>query len=368
MAVYMRNLFLNWYSRWRGYCIIPYLMFILFLWYGNNPVFFEKKFYLNEIFSLIGFFLFILNPIVYKKEDYIYNCVMAVLFIFFTYAVLSLMIYENFYGYLRHLVLVYSIFSFFLGMKFYHVLSNIDKWDLLFLSALFPSSQFYRTSYAVSLPWYISKYEKSFHWYSLVLIILIIVGVRFYYGGATPVAVALFLGILFVMNQKIKKLAAVCLMGAIVAFFVYMKPYLSLLLQDPYRIHDILHLNPLFTIDGNATTRFFLWSYLFHKIFLKNLLGIGLGTPLFPHDFLWEDMRIWIRNDPYLEYTLGAHNSFLTVLARFGIPGLLPFMVLYWKLITDFIKDRAKNRTSYLFFFYCSFFIATICAALNVVL
>ena len=99
-----------------------YFLFILFTWYATNPGFLERRFFVNELLSLFGFFCFLANPVIYKKNDYIYNNVISIIVIFSMYALLSLFFYQNLYGYLRHLVIIYSIFSFFLGMKFFNVL------------------------------------------------------------------------------------------------------------------------------------------------------------------------------------------------------------------------------------------------------
>jgi len=56
IASYVRSLNLFCYG-----CVI------LFLWYGNSPILVEKKLFANELFSLIGFYLFICNPVFTEK-------------------------------------------------------------------------------------------------------------------------------------------------------------------------------------------------------------------------------------------------------------------------------------------------------------
>ena len=317
---------------------------------------------------MIGFFVLLSHPVIYKRNDYIYNTVFVILFIFSAYALISLMVFENLYGYLRNTVVVYSIFSFFLGTKLYSILAYVNNKDLLFLSALFPSASFYRTGYAASLPIYLSKYLKSFNGFSLLIIIVIILIVKLYFGGTTSIAVILLLFLLQLMTKKTKAMIYILSIGILIAFLIFMKPYLDLLVaNNNINRYQILNMYPILNIDGNALTRFFFWAYIFFEIFLKNLFGIGLGTTLFPHDFILRNMRLVIR-DPHLEYTLGAHNSFFTIMARFGIIGLLPFIFLYMQLINDFIKDKETRKYSRIFFFYYAFFIITGCAMLNVVL
>jgi len=358
-----------------------YSLFILFIWYAIIHGYLERRFFVNEIFSLFGFFVFLSNPVIYKKNDYIYNNVIIILFIFSMYAFISVFFFQNLYGYLRNLVIVYSVFSFFLGMKFFNALLRIKKKDFLFLSPpiataflstmSFQSIAFinalHRTSYAITLPLYLTKYTKSFKWIFLIILILIMLGVRQLIGGSTPIFVVLLLILISILDKK-KAVIMLMILLIISGYFLnYMKPYLYFLLRDGVTIYDIPALSFLFRVDGNTTTRFFVWSYLIHEVFINNIFGIGLGTELLPKDYIWNHLLLWIR-DPYIEYTIGAHNSFLTILIRFGVLGLLPFIALYWKLITDFIDDKKNRKNNMLMYFYFTFFIITGVALPNVVM
>ena len=358
--------YLSYLKRYNYMCFI----FIIFLWYGNHPEFIEKKFFINELLSLIGFFIFFSKPIIYKKNDYIYNTVILTLFIFIIYAVCSLMIFKSFYGYLRNTSTVYSIFSFFIGIKLYRILPNIYNKDMLFIGALLPGGSFYRTSYAASLPIYLSKYLKSFNGFSLFLIIVVMLSVRLnpYWGGSTSIAIILLLLMLQLLTKRTKMIFYIVSVVMVTTLLVVLKPYLDLmLLDDRIRIDNIQEMNPLFTIDGNTTTRLFIWGYLVFEVFLNNLFGIGLGTTIIPKSITWYKLHMFI-HDPYLEYTLGAHNSFLTILVRFGIIGFLPFIILYNRLFNDFITAKESKENNEILFFYYSFFIISGCALINVVL
>jgi len=345
-----------------------YCLLILFLWYGNHPDIFEKKFFLNELLALVGFFFFLMRPVLYKNNDYIYNTVILILFVFSIYAVVSLLIFSDLYGYLRNTVVVYSLFSFFVGIRLYQILPSVHKLDPLFLSALLPGTSFYRTSYAASLPIYLSKYFKSCNGSTLLLIIVAMLAVKLYYGGSTSIAVILLLLILQALTRRTKMFLYIGLVVGVTVMLVFVKPYLDLLLTDEtVKIDNIIRLHPVFTFDGSTTIRVFIWSYLFFEVFLNNLFGIGLGTVFISKEVTWHKLQMFI-HDPYFEYTLGAHNSFLTILVRFGIIGLLPFIVLYLKLIDDFIHDKKSRRCDKVIFFYYAFFISTGCAMLNVVM
>ena len=201
-----------------------------------------------------------------------------------------------------------------------------------------------------------------------MLIIVILFSVKLYYGGTTSIAVALSLLLLQIVNRYTKVILYIALIVLVIALLVFIKPYLDLLIsEDTFKIDDILRMNSLFAIDGNATIRLLIWGYLFFEVFLNNLFGIGLGTTFISHHITYGKLNMTIQ-DPYLEYTLGAHNSFLTILIRFGIIGLLPFIFLYLKLIKDFIRDKESRQDSIIIFFYYAFFITTCIALLNVVL
>jgi len=344
-----------------------YICLIAFFWYAAHPTWIEKRLFVNEIFSLIGFYLFLSKPVLHRKNDCIYNCVIFIIFVFSAYVFASLMFFESFYGYLRNTVLVYSVFAFFLGIRLYDALMKIGKKNLLLISAFLPSGDFYRTSYAAMLPLYLSKHAKRFNWWTVLFIITIMLGVKIYYGGSTSIAVILLLVFFYILNNKFKLPALIIAISLSILFFIFMQPHLYALTNE-YNLYDLISMNYIFQIDGNATTRAFMWAYLFYEVFLDNVMGIGLGTTMFPWEFYHDKLQMWEISDPYLEYTLGAHNSFLTVLVRFGFIGVLPFVILYRRIIKDFMKDKRDPTKQYTLYFYFSFLIVSGCALVAVVL
>lgn len=341
-----------------------YICLILLFWYANNPYLLERKFFVNEFLSVVGFFIFLRHPIIYKKNDYIYNSVITTIFIFSAYALASLAIFHNFYGYLRHTVLVYSIFSFFLGTKMYQVLATVKKNDFLFLSAIFP---FHRVSYHPLIPLFLSRYTDSFNTLSLIMISASMIGAIVLIGGTTGLVVVLLIWSLYFLNQTNRLIGISFIIAGCVAFGVYMYPYLDILSNSD--VSAVMENSFLLQLDGNATVRFLIWAYLFFDIFLDNIFGIGLGTPMISNDVIRAlEMDRLLTHDPLLAYTLGAHNSFLTILIRFGVFGIIPFFILYWRMIREYIRDKIVLKNSRVFYFYYSFFIVTGCALLNVVL
>ncbi len=347
---------------------ILYICLIAFFWYANKPGILERKFFANEIFSIIGFFLFLSKPVLYIRKDYIYNTVIVILSVFFFYMVLSLFIFENFHGYLRNTVIVYSVFSFFLGLRLFGTLSRISKINLFFLSALFPSGSFYRTSYAVLLPLYLSRYSNTFNIVSLFGLISVMAGVAVYYGGQTAFLVILMLLLLHIMNRWIQIVAFICLALLSVSFFIFINPYMDALLEGNWYSVEGKHI--LLGLDANLTMRFYFWGYVFFERFSGNLFGIGLGTPLMSEYFVRYQLFLQhgLKGNELIEYTLGPHNSYLTILARCGIIGIIPFIVLYWKLTADFIQCKANPIHRKQIFFFYAFFIISGSATVNVVL
>ena len=192
-------------------------------------------------------------------------------------------------------------------------------------------------------------------------------GVMILLGGTTALGIMGLLLFIFFISKKNRIYAFFLLFVFCVLFGIYMYPYIDILIKK--KIVGVMKESFILSLDGNATVRFLLWSYLFFEIFLNNIFGIGLGTPMIPTWLLRRlEMDTIIVGNPYIEYTLGAHNSFITVLIRFGIIGIIPFIILYWKLINDFVHDKITLKNNRLFYFYVSFFIITGCALLNVVL
>ena len=192
--------------------------------------------------------------------------------------------------------------------------------------------------------------------------------VKIYYGGSTSIAVIMLLLLLQLKPKWLKIILPLGLIFSLSMPLAFIKPYLDILVgQNNIKIGDVINMHPVFALDVNTTMRIFMWGYLFFEVFLNNIFGIGLGTVLLPRYFVWNKMQLYIY-DPHLEYTLGAHNSFLTILVRFGIIGFLPFIFLYIKLIKDFLKVKQRKRDSSVLYFYYAFFIITGCAMLNVVL
>ncbi|MCF8070630.1 MAG: O-antigen ligase family protein [Desulfobacterales bacterium] len=243
-------------------------------------------------------------------------------------------------------------------------MSKARKYDPIFMSAIYPIN---RIGYLALIPIYLCKYSKRFSIYSFLIIVLGLVGIRFFISGSTSVAVAILLLFISLIFKKTKVFMFFIAVGFVIWFFFYLQPHLTTFMTKGKS--SAVHESVILQMDGNSTTRFFMWSHLIFDFFPENVFGIGFGTPMIKKQFLYKlNMNKVANKDPWIEYTLGAHNSFITIFIRCGVLGIIAFIFLYWRIIGEFANDRANDNYSKVFFFYYAFFIVTGIAMLNVIL
>lgn len=118
---------------------------------------------------------------------------------------------------------------------------------------------------------------------------------------------------------------------AIILFFIrYLSSFYEFTTQSALLGLSIANLEQTsqnFGTDLGGFWRLVLWSHLYGR-FLENPLGLGLGTPLFAQ---WLDGYVALHLDvPGENYVQGAHNSFITFIARMGVPALVYFSFLFF--------------------------------------
>src|SRR5688572_11299869 len=102
---------------------IIYLVFGMALCYIISPWFFEKIFFFNEILSAIGLFILVYHRFaIIKSPIYVYTCLLICLGI--CHCITSIFRMDQFYYYLRNSVIVYSMFTFFIGFFSLHYLGE----------------------------------------------------------------------------------------------------------------------------------------------------------------------------------------------------------------------------------------------------
>lgn len=75
------------------------------------------------------------------------------------------------------------------------------------------------------------------------------------------------------------------------------------------------------------------------------LTGVGRGNYLFNNDSYFEEIGIDIDSDYYKDYlkTFIPHNTYMTFFAELGIPGLILFLFLFYKVIRQNFKLNYAN-------------------------
>lgn len=134
---------------------------------------------------------------------------------------------------------------------------------------------------------------------------------------------------LLIKNLKLLKFLFIGFLIAIVLIFLFSKNNLILNLSD--RFNEIFNSNGIISLQMRETTN----KFVIEEIY-QNLLGYGIGEPM----SLLDATGAFIKSGSYID------NGFLVVLFKFGILGLLSFLLFYLKNIYIIFK---KSRNSELF-------------------
>jgi glycosyltransferase involved in cell wall biosynthesis len=206
-------------------------IFFMIILYAGFPGYFARKFYFNEFFAFIGFLLFLAKPVIYKKSDKLYNYLLFLITYGITHLFISYFFKDNLYAYLRTSVIVYSMFSFFIGYWLY-VYKNIFIKIMniiinkLVVVAVFIPSFIHRVSGLILFPFI---YFKKYKLYLLTIIILDVL-VFLNYSGETALIVGLFF-LLLIFVKKYKTFKLLMMLGFLTfsLFFISVSKNLSLI-------------------------------------------------------------------------------------------------------------------------------------------
>ena len=361
---------------------ITYLVFIMLLMYVGSYEIFERLFFFNELLSMLGVFIFIryaIKPggILVMPKSTLYRLIFGLLMLGFLHLLSSLFRMTTFYFYFRNSVIVYSMFTFFLGFYLFEfhqsVFNRLKKYLLGFyaLALAFPQPYLLLQRYTggVMLPFLFKKINFK----TVFLILLFNVIYAQVYGGITAIAAALLLvGIIAI--KKFSHFKMLALLGIIIAIsgFLYFAPALSKYKTPPYflygNMYHVISENVLLAVDPNTTWRMVLWYNVLVDRFPENLIGVGMGTPLIHY----EEGAITTADgetDAYIAHVNGAHNTFFTLFTRLGFlfPVLLFF--IYYIIFKEFYKYRSYYRESgYSLQAFIAFFGVSIVGLFNLVL
>lgn len=352
---------------------IAQFLFCIVLCYIIAPWYFEKKLLFNELLAASGLIL-----LAYKKfrvfNDVISYNILLLLAWCFVHGILSLFRADNAYYYLRNLVIVYSIFTYFIGYFLFPYLSGFIKkfrqplqyYIGLFLFIPLPRLFFERFGVSVLFPALLQKISNK-----LLLPLLIILNLIYSvtYESSTTFMMAMFYFLLLIApGYRFFKQFLIIILACFTVFFIVIQPNLNIIslhynYQNTEAIHEVMNSNPLLSIDGNSTWRLVLWKEVIVDHFPVNILGLGFGTPMMKYFPVQDYSKI-----PSLPYVIGAHNSFVYLFGRLGIVYLFLMCIIYRAIFKDYFYHKTYYYFNKSILIFWSFFAITIIALFNPVL
>lgn len=362
------NALQNWLLKHcSSFFILSFSLFLLFIFNFVHNI--ERTIFVNEIFSLAGIIIFAVNINLrrgFSKEP-IQICMYFLIGYTFVRAIFSLNDIVNYYGYLRTLVLWYSMFSFFLGLAFFQLLHKkflsinfIDKSavPLSLLAAIFGNT----IATPAALPLLFKNYKYFIG--TLILFLLIIFATK----KENTTLATLFVFIILTAILKNKKLKQIFFNSAFLIFLVASFFILLTFTDAHWNKFYALGYSTIPIPSANTTWRLMFWSYaFFHNFLLHPLFGIGFGTPIYQAntpitEFVTATNQL--HNFNFI-YTIGTHNFLIYVLSRLGIFGFMPLLCIYLIVMETVRQLKLSQLTMALFF---SFIFMTIGGLCNVML
>lgn len=349
----------------------------------------ERWIFVNELFSLIGFVLFLFSLAKGIKKNNSLEILVLILIIYSGFhLIISIPFRHNNYIYFRHTCILYSMFSFFLGSYLYKWkfrFINIFKYSALvvFLSNTF-SVLFIgmKTTIGIFFSAVISRKKII----NKIIFVMLSIWAIIFFGLSNTITISFFTVTLFLFLRSYKLLftALIILSISIVIGLNIVNPYLA----EIYRTQQGFWISGQISSFGevgqqlgaiesqtnidNILPRIILWHQAVIENYPHNLFGLGFGTSIFPYPEHLPFFPSYATADNFDIYThihmMGAHNSFITLFARLGIIFLIIIGLIYYKLFK--FADKYYNyivETKDIVFFILFFMISCI-AFFNVVL
>ncbi|MBV4356372.1 hypothetical protein [Pinibacter aurantiacus] len=277
---------------------------------------------------------------------------------------------DNIYYFLRNLVIVYSIATFFVGFylqKYFLYFFNKTKhilglYILMFL--LVPNESFFERFGMATLFPPLFKRVQNKHIYWLLVPINFVYAVT--YHSSTAAVVGMFY-VLLLASPSYKFFKIVVITGLVFAasLMIYLHPYVAMMYNVPKNevIELVMKQHPLLAKDPNNTWRILLWDQILFNHFPGNIFGAGFGTPMLTYFPVEDPTKM-----PSLPYVVGGHNSFIYLFGRLGIVAIVFLGLIYRKVFKEFFNNRDQYLQSDSYIFFLSFFAISIVAAFNPVL
>lgn len=338
--------------------------------YIFSPWFFEKRLLFNELLAIAGLVILIARHGRIGKNP-ISLCVVLLLLWGAVHAIVSLFRMDTVYYYLRNLVIIYSILTFFIGFYCLRYLEayivRIRRFLRVYIGVMLfvPVSKYLFERFGVAMIFPALFRDPRKKWVPWLLILINIV-YGFTYDSLTALILAVFYLFLFISpGYRLFKQVTVILLIGFVVLFIYLVPYLDIIrlhynYYDTNAIHEVMRSNRILSIDGNNTWRLVLWKEILVDDFPGNIFGIGFGTPALRY-FPVEDYSKLAT----LPYLLGAHNSFVYLFGRLGIVFLLLIIPIYVCILREYFQYKSYYYANRGILLFWSFFAITIIAAFN---
>lgn len=362
--------------------IFFYLIWVVFFLYGIDNYVFERKFFFNELLSLVGiifasyFFVFSKEkPKLSRTSLYIFRALGMLLLLCLVHLVVSLTRMTSLYFYLRNSVIFYSIFTFFVGFFAFPYLEKfLEKtrpilWAYFIFALVFPAQYLLeRFMGAVFFP----LLFKNYKWQSLIGIILLSAALSVRYESLTVIMVlVLALFILFLPSYKWFKISFFTGLICLLVGFCYFAPNLNKYKEAPYsvtgNIEAVAESHPLLNLDGNSTWRAVFWYRITVERFPENIAGIGFGTPLLPYIKGLDTIPV-SNDDEHDMHVTGAHNTYLTLAIRLGLVFLILISFVFHYIFRYFYRQKQLLKQKNQIFFFYSFFTVSAVGFFNLVL
>jgi hypothetical protein len=349
---------------------IAHFIFLIAVCYIITPWFFEKKLLFNELLALAGFLL-----LVYKRfrtgNDLISICMILLFSWCAVHAITSLIRMDSLYYYLRNSVIIYSMFSFFIGYyclkylgSFINRIRNILRYYIgIFLFIPLPLTFYER--YGVSALFPALFKNARYRLLPLLLIVLNII-YGFTYDSATAIVIGLFFFLVFISpGYKFFRQSVTVLFISITVVFIYLQPNLGLIRnqfspKNNKGIKDVIQSHPVLAIDPNITWRLVIWKQVVTDKFPANLAGLGLGTPVLKYYPIEDFSKL-----ATLPYVMGGHNSYIYLFGRLGIIYLLLIIPVYVIIFKEYYYYKQYYYNNKGIFIFWSFYVITVIAFFN---
>lgn len=338
--------------------------------YILSPYMFEKYFFFNELLAATGFTL-----LLYKRlrtgNDAISVAMILLISWCGIHAISSLVRMDGIYFYLRNAVIMYSMFTFFIGfylLKYLGPYINKIRTALrVFIGTflLIPLPRLYFERYAVAMLFPALFKNTASRWVPVLLILLNIIYAITYKSSTSGVAAMFFLFLFLSPGYRFFTQSLLVMLILFTALFIHLNPYLSLIsynwtFENENPIYKVVHSHPLLGLDGNSTWRLVLWNQLLVDNFPGNLFGLGFGTPAVKYYPVEDYNKLHT-----LPYVLGGHNAFVYLFSRLGLPYILLTVFIYLKVFREYFYHKAYYFSNNQVLIFWSFFASSVIALFN---